>query len=121
MKKFIRKTVVTIAVGLVVGLGYPLRNGQSLRGATEDEITQQVPYALDILAVRHPLKVGLLRTLLNDQGAVDRLAQDYVRSSMDRNRNVSAIDCYLAYYAVVFDKDDVRQGLADGLEKQFDL
>lgn len=117
--KVIRKIVTVIVVCLVVALAYPLREGKSLRDATSDEITKQIPYALDILAARHPIRVGLFRSLFNDQGAVDGAVENYVRSNMDQK--MSVVNCYLAYYVVVFDKDDVRKGMADSLEKQFGL
>jgi len=76
-----------------------------------------VPYALDILAARYPLKVGLARTWLNSEGAVDKIAQDYVRSEM-KQRDMGLFDCYVMYYYVAFDKEDVRKAMADQIEKE---
>ncbi len=81
---------------------------------------EQVPYAIDILAVRHPIAVGLVRSLLNDQGAIDRVAENYVRSSMQQ-QDPSTFACYAAYYVVMFDKDDLRNAMADQMEKDLNL
>jgi hypothetical protein len=118
--KTIRRVAKIVAIAILVVLAYPLRSGRSLRDATADEITQQVPYALDMLAARHPLKVGLLRSLLNNNGAIDKLTEDYVRSSMNR-QNTGLLDCYVIYYVVAFDQDGIRKDLADGLEKELGL
>ncbi len=73
--------------------------------------------AVEILAARHPLQVGLLRSMFNDQGAVDKLAEEYVRSSMMR-QNPGTLNCYLAYYLMIFNKDSIRRAEADWMEKQ---
>jgi len=118
--KTLRRLTIVVGIALFLVLAYPLRSGRSLRDATADEVSQQVPYALHILAVRHPFKVGLVRSVLNSDGAVDRLAQDYVRNNMNR-QDISVFQCYLAYYVIILDKDEVRKAIADGLERDLGL
>lgn len=102
-------------------LWYPLRNGGSICEATRNELVQQVPYAVEILAARHPVKVGILRALFNDQGVMDKAAQEYVLSTMKSQQKLSKFDCYLAYYEGIIFKDEIRNAEADWLEKQFGL
>jgi hypothetical protein len=102
-------------------LWYPLRNGGSICEAAKNEIVQQVPYAVEILAARHPVKVGILRSALNEEGMIDKVAQEYVRTSMISQQNPNKFVCYLTYYIVVFIKDNVRNAQADWLEKQLNL
>jgi hypothetical protein len=119
-KKHLRHAALLVLIAALSVAAYPLRNGRSLRDATADEIVQQVPYSLDILAARHPVKVGLLRNLLNDDGSVDRFAQDYLRTSMNA-KNLGVFDCYAIYYVVVLYPDAFRQQLANHLEKDLGL
>jgi hypothetical protein len=97
-----------------------LRNGGSICDATKAEVVEQLPYAMDIVSARHPLMVGLVRSWLNGNGDFDRVAKDYVRSSMEHD-NPGAVDCYIGYYTVMFDKDGVRQAEADWIEHQLNL
>ena len=119
-KKLFRNIAIAVAVILAIVLLYPMRSGKGLQDATADAIAQQVPYALDILAARYPVKVGLARTWLSSQVAVDKIAQDYVRSSMKQS-DMGWLDCYVVYYSVTFDKEDVRQAMADRIEKELGL
>ncbi len=101
-------------------LVYPLRGGNNICDAAKGEIVEQVPYALDIVSARHPLLVGLARSWFNGQGDVDKLAENYTRSAME-NTNPGVVDCYIAYYTVLFDKDQVRQAEANWIERQLNL
>ena len=118
--KVIRNIAILFAIAVVAILVYPMRGGKSLREATADEVCQQVPAALDILAARHPIVVGILRTGLNGDGSVDRFAENYMRSSMSLEK-AGTLDCYIAYYAIAFNQDEFRQELATGIEKQLGL
>ena len=99
----------------------PFKDGSSISDAAKNEVVKQVPPALDILTARHPIKVGLIRSALNDQGDVDKFAQSYFRTQMDHEKTPGAFESYLIYYVVMFDKDDIRKSIADTLEKQLDL
>jgi hypothetical protein len=50
IKKLFRRAILLMFIVLAGVLIYPFRTGKSLRDATEDQIVQQVPYVLDILA-----------------------------------------------------------------------
>jgi hypothetical protein len=117
-KSKFRGFVTLVLVALFAVLAYPLRGGESIREATADEITQQVPAVLDILSARHPFKVGILRATFRE--SADQLAEDYVRSTMEQE-NRGMISWYATYYLVAFDQDEVRQKLADSLEKKLGL
>lgn len=111
-----------IVIGLILLiLLYPLRNGGSIHEAAREEILQQVPYAVEILAARHPLKVGILRAWTNDQGAMDKAAQEYMLSQKEFQQDAGIFVSYLAYYMVIILKDQVRNAQADWLERQFGL
>jgi len=119
-KKLVLRSSIVVAVIVVLVLVYPLHSGKSLQDATADEVAEQVPGALDILAQRYPVKVGLARTALNNNGFADKVAQEYVRSEM-KERDMGLLDSYVMYYSVVFDKDDVRKAMADQIEKELGL
>jgi len=119
-KKLFRRAAVMMLIVVIAVLAYPLRGGNSLRDATGDEIAQQIPYVLDILSARHPFKVGIALSVLNQQGSVDQLAEDYVRSSLNQ-RDMGVLDCYVTYYVIALDQDDVRKAMADTLEKKLGL
>jgi len=99
----------------------PFKDGSSVSDAAKNEIVQQIPYALDILAARHPIKVGLIRSLLNENGAMDSFVESFVRESMDHQQSPGIIDSYITYYSVMFNKDEVRSEMATSLEKEFGL
>jgi len=115
MFKFIG--ILSVAVVLLL----PFKDGNSVSDAAKNDVVKQVPPALDILAARHPIKVGLIRAALNDQGDVDKFAQSYFRTQMDNEKTPGVFESYLIYYVVIFDKDDIRKSIADTLEKQLDL
>jgi hypothetical protein len=119
-KKPFRRVAVVMWIAVIAFLAYPLRGGKSLREATGDEIAQQVPYALEILSARHPFAVGMVRSLLNTDGSVDQLAENYVRASLNQE-NMGVLNCYVTYYSVAFDQEDFRVALANSLEKKLGL
>jgi hypothetical protein len=97
-----------IATGLVLLLilAYPLKDGSSLCDATKNVVVQQVPDALEVLAARHPLQVGLVRSMFNDQGAVDKFAEDYVSNNMLK-QDPGTFACYVGYYVAIFNKERI--------------
>jgi hypothetical protein len=112
------KVVGLLCVALVV---LPFRDGDSVSSAAKNEVVEQIPYSLDILAARHPLAIGLVRSALNDNGAVDRFVESYAREEMDRERSPGLLQSYAIYYYVMFDKDEVRTEIANAIEKTFGL
>jgi hypothetical protein len=99
----------------------PHKDGASVCDAAHNEVAQQVPFAVDILAARHPLTVGVVRAVTKDSGFVDKLAGIYVQSEMIPQENPGAASCYIAYYTVMFQKDRVRASIADWLEAKAQL
>ena len=118
MLKFIGGAVAAF-VALVLLL--PFKDGKTPGSAARNEIATQIPFALDILAARHPIQVGLLRSTLTDSGAVNTFAETFLRTSMTQDRPPSLIDDYRAYYAVMFHKDRVRNNMANEFEKELGL
>lgn len=101
---------------------YPLRSGGGICDTARDQVLQQVPPAVEILAARYPLQIGLLRSMLNDKGMVDSVAQEYVRASLqDNQQDPGPFSCYLSYYVVILNKDRVRTSIADWLETRLQL
>lgn len=113
------KLIGFLGVALVVLL--PFKDGDSISTAAKNEVVAQIPYALDILAARHPLAIGLIRSALNENGAVDHVVQSYVRESMDSDHSLNLFQSYAVYYFVMFDKDEIRTKIADTIEKKFGL
>ena len=111
------KFIGVVCVALVILV--PFKDGDSVSGAAKNEIVQQIPYALDILAARHPLKVGLIRALLNEHGEADNVVKSLVRTSLDREKSPNLFESYALYYGVMFDADQVRAEIANDIEKRF--
>jgi hypothetical protein len=112
-----------VVAGIVFAIFlYPLRGGGGICDAARDEVVQQVPPAVELLAARYPLQIGLLRSMFNDKGMVDRIAQEYVRASIRENQpEPGRLSCYLSYYVVMLNKDHVRTSIADWLETRLQL
>lgn len=119
-KRRVRWGLIVTGLALLLVLAFPLKDGGSLCDATRNVVVQQVPDALEVLAARHPLQVGLVRSMFNDQGAVDKFAEDYVANNMLK-QDPGTMACYVAYYAVIFNKDKVRGAEADWMEKQLPI
>jgi hypothetical protein len=101
---------------------HPLRGGGGICDAARDQVILQVPPAVEILAARYPLQVGLLRSAFNDKGMVDSIAQEYVRASLQENQQEPGrLTCYLSYYVVMFNEDRVRTSIADWMETRLHL
>jgi zinc-ribbon domain len=101
---------------------YPLRSGGGICDTARDQVVQQVPPAVEILAARYPLQIGLLRSMFNDKGMVDSIAQEYVRASIQKNQQEPGrLSCYLSYYVVMLNKDGVRTSIADWMETRLQL
>ena len=113
-----------IGVGCVAlaTLLYPLRSGVGVCDAVRLEIVQQVSPAMDRLAARYPLQVGVIRSTFNDQGLIDNLAVEFITSTMEANqKNPSATSCYVVYYFAMFDKERVQTMIAELIEKRLGL
>jgi hypothetical protein len=100
---------------------YPVRNGIGVCDATDVAIIQQVGPAAEMLAARYPLRVGVLRSMFNDQGLVDALAVEFVSSTMEASPQPGTLTCYYIYYFVMLQRDRVRSGIAALIENQLDL
>jgi hypothetical protein len=101
---------------------YPLRSGGGICDTARAQVIQQVPPAVEILAGRYPLQIGLLRSMFNDKGMVDSIAQEYVRASMQENQqDPGRLSCYLSYYVVMLNEDRVRTSIADWMETRLQL
>lgn len=111
----------TAAVIVLAIFLYPVRNGTGICDATDVAIIQQVSPAVEMLAARYPLRVGVLRAMFNDQGLVDALATEFVSSTMEASQQPGTLTCYYFYYFVTFQKDRVRTSIAALIENQLDL
>jgi hypothetical protein len=113
--------IVFACIVLLIFL-YPLRSGSGICDTARDQVVQQVPPAVEILAARYPLQIGLLRSMFNDKGMVDSIAQEYVRASIQENQQEPGrLSCYLSYYVVMLYTDRVRTSIADWMETRLQL
>jgi hypothetical protein len=116
------KLIISIALLLIaIVLLFPLKDGASPSAAARNAILDQIPPALDILAQRHPIQIGLVRAALNQDGQFDTLAQAFVGATMDNHQSPSLITSYETYYAVLFNQSAVQNKIADTIEQQFGL
>ena len=111
------------ALGVLAGIAVivmvlPHKDGSTVCDAMRHEVRQQVPFSVDILAARHPLTVGVLRTLTNNSQFVDNVAALYVEQQM-AGKTPGLSDCYISYYAVMVQKDSFRAAMADWMEARF--
>lgn len=111
---------VAAAIAIIL-MVLPHKDGSSVCDAAHNEVAQQVPFAVEILAARHPLTVGLVRAATKESGFVDKLAGVYVQSEMIPQQDPGAGSCYIAYYSVMLQKDRVRASIADWLEARANL
>lgn len=111
-----------VAAGIAILLMVlPHKDGSSVCDAAHNEVAQQVPFAVEILAARHPLTVGLVRAATKESSFVDQLAGVYVQNEMIPHQDAGTGSCYVAYYTVMFQKDRVRASIADWLEAKAKL
>ena len=113
---------VGVAAGIaIILMVLPHKDGSSVCDAAHNEVAQQVPFAVEILAARHPLTVGLVREATKESGFVDKLADVYVQNEMIPQQDPGVGSCYVAYYTVMFQKDRIRSAIADWLEARANL
>ena len=122
------KLIISIPLLLIaIVLLLPFKDGGSPSAAARNAILEQIPPAIDILAQRHPIQIGLVRAALNQDGQFDTLAQSFIGATMDQTaqaaqqQSPSLLSSYTTYYAVPFDKSAVQNKIADTIEQQFGL
>jgi hypothetical protein len=116
------KLIASIALLLIaIVLLLPFKDGGSPSTAARNAILDQIPPALDILAQRHPIQIGLVRAALNQDGQFDSLAQAYIGATIDNQQSPGILSSYATYYAVLLNKSAVQNKIADTIEQQFDL
>jgi len=117
--------IASIALLLIaILLLLPFKDGGSPSEAARNAVLEQIPPAIDILAQRHPLRVGLVRAALNQNAQFDALAKVIVAAIIDRanqQESPSLLTSYETYYAVLFDKTAVQNKIADTVEQQFSM
>ena len=92
--------------------------------ARADMFADQVPPALDLLSARYPLRVGLVRTLIDDRGRLDDLVRDQASDQMiglGEEQAISPLECAYEYYAIHIFRDRVREEIAAALEVRLRL
>jgi len=105
----------------IIVMVLPHKDGATICDAAHNEVARQVPFAVEILAARHPLTVGVLRAATKESKTLDELARMYVQNGMIPQENPGAVSCYIGYYTVMFQTDRVRGAIADWLEAQAQL
>jgi hypothetical protein len=117
--------IAAIALLLIaIVLLLPFKDGGSPSEAARNAVLEQIPPAIDILAQRHPLQVGLFRAALNQSGQFDALAKVIVAAIIDhanQQQSPGLLTSYETYYAVLLDKSAVQNKIADTIEQQFGM
>lgn len=121
LKSKLKLIAAIILLLIAIVLLLPLKDGGSPSAAARNAILDQIPPALDILAQRHPIQIGLVRASLNQDGQFDTLAQAYIGATMNQQQSPGILTSYATYYAVLFDKSAVQNKIADTIEQQFGL
>jgi hypothetical protein len=87
-------------------------------------LIQQIPPSLDILAVRHPVSVGLVRKYFNDKGQIDSFIQQILlefTKSEKLGKDDNLVSCTFQLAMIKLDDDGVRGKIADQAEAAFGL
>ncbi|XBQ15046.1 MAG: hypothetical protein ABL308_08740 [Oceanicaulis sp.] len=88
--------------------------------ARAEMFADQVPPALDIVAAEYPLRVGVVRNMLNDGGRLDDMLRDEA-AGLIGGEDATALECAYGYYGIWLFRDQVRQDIADEIEASLGL
>lgn len=122
-KKWWKIALVEVFVALLIFLGVTnfLRGGEpSLCEGRAKYLAGQMPQVLDILSGRYPLRVGLLRSYLNENGAADTFVQQFVRVALSGSKDNPFV-CAKDGIAFRLNGSSTRVQMADELEKELGL
>lgn len=117
MKKLINFVVV---VGLVF-FGYAFFVGEhgDVCASARARASAEVPHAVDLLAAEHPLKVGLLRQVLDPDGTQ---SEKLARRVLEENEgDPGPLACAMAQVRIAANPDAVRREMADRLAAELGL
>jgi hypothetical protein len=120
-----------LATFAVIALLGSLMYMKSSYGTTEPcvamtrAVAEEMPAALDELARRYPLKVGIARGLssylLDDADARIEELTDWAMTESLRDESPSPMQCFGTLLIADLDRASLRSSLVDGLEKSFGL
>lgn len=116
--------LILVAVAAAAPWGYAAaRFGElDLCTASAEAYAAEVPRALDLLSVRHPLSVGLIRGVLNETGAADEAARDLAAEVIRHDlQDVRWHQCYAAMARVMLSPEQIRTEMADEMERSLGL
>ncbi|MFP4518751.1 MAG: hypothetical protein ACLFQ5_04780 [Oceanicaulis sp.] len=92
--------------------------------ARANMFADQIPPALDLLSARYPLRIGLIRTFLNDEGRLDGLVRDEAAArihGIEEDEATNPVECAYGYYAIYLFRDQVREEIALTVERELGL
>lgn len=115
-----RKLLNFVVVVGIVFFGYAFFVGThgSVCASARARLAGEVPHAVDLLAAQYPLQVGLLRQVLDPEGAeTAKLARRVLEDESDPG----AWECALAQVKIVADRDGVRREMAEKLARELGL
>lgn len=116
--------VLLLAAGFVyLNLRYDTGNACT---ALAQAYGEEMPRALDKLADKYPLQVGLLNTVLKgiqgSQAKIQEMTRDMVRRDMERDgEQPSALTCTIELVTADLDRDALRDHMAEDLERSLGL
>lgn len=93
-----------------------------LCAASAEAYAAEVPRALDELAARHPLSLGLIRGVLNETGDADAAAHAIALEVMRLDlRDAHWSRCYFTLVRVMLSAGRARNEIADEIEQRLGL
>ena len=118
--------VITLGVIAAGGLWYiaETEGDGDMCVARAELIASQIPPALDKLSAKHPLSVGLIRNVLNQDGVLDDLIMDIVAdiiSEEDMDEEVSQVECAMDYVRIYFNREGLQDEIVATLEAELGL
>ena len=110
--------LILLGIGAFLGWGYLLDGEPTMCQARTKFVARQVPFALELLAARHPVTVGIGRAFLNRNGALDQFVQGgFIASATTDVESTCAVQAMAMHIA----PDQIRNAMADELEKGLNL
>lgn len=84
----------------------------------------QIPPALDKLSAKHPLAIGLVRSMLNRDGALDDLLVDIIADTIsqeDVDEERSQLTCAKDYVEIYLRREEIQDEIVYTIEQELGL
>lgn len=119
-----RRIMMVLALAALGAAGYfwVMRGAESACRAERAALVAVMPGAIDRLAVKYPLRVGLLRQTLDRDGAVQRdILRELAALPEDKDAPSSELSCFFRAAQMRVFPSAAEERVAEELERRFGL